>query len=95
MGVLTKSEIERRLQKGELIRNARTKADGSFDIEFDSYDLAAGVAIWNQLDGNGKSTIVTYPQNTQIPVDEPPTISVLPGQMLFVITREDVVIPVR
>ena len=93
MGVLTKSEIERRLQKGQLIRNARTRADGSFDIEPDSYDLTAGIAIWNLRDGNGKSTIVTYPQNTQIPVDEPPTISVLPGQMLFVITREDVVIP--
>ncbi len=93
MGVLTKSEIERRFQKGELIRNPRKKADGSYDIECDSYDLTAGIAIWNQLDNDGKSTIITYPQNIQMPENDPPTISIHPGQMLFVITREDVVMP--
>ena len=45
MGVLTRDEIERRLQKGGLIRNPRHSEDGQFDIQADSYDLAAGKAL--------------------------------------------------
>ena len=41
MNVLNRQQIEERLRNRELLRNPRRKAGGHFDIEKDSYDLAA------------------------------------------------------
>ena len=94
MGVLNRQEIERRLHDGELLHHPRRREDGQFDIESDSYDLSAGTAIWKQSTDNGKKGTV----ETQRYFLEPsgvgqPTVTVQPGQMIFVVTHEDVVMP--
>ncbi len=94
MGVLTSTEINRRLQNGELIRSPRTLEDGSFDVEVDSYDLAAGTAIWRQPDEKNKkgnvNTLKFLPDGNET---DQLTVTVQPGQMVFVVTREDVLMP--
>ena len=60
MGVLNRQEIDTRLQNSQLLRNPRRRNDGHFDIEKDSYDLAAGTAIWkegNRSRGNVQTCI--------------------------------------
>ena len=49
MGVLTKKQIEDRVNNGQLLRHPRKDGDGQLDIEADSYDLAAGTAIWKEI----------------------------------------------
>ena len=94
MGVLNRREIERRLDSGELIRNARRKERGQFDVQNDSYDLAAGTAVWKNPTINGKKGDV----ETRCYLREPlgvaqPTVTVQPGQMIFIVTLEDIVMP--
>ena len=94
MSVLTRVEIERRLARSDLLRNARRGDDGKFDIEADSYDLAAGTVIWKQPIGNGGAqSIKTLTYKPNLPKAEQPTVSVQPGQMVFVVTLEDVLMP--
>ena len=94
MNVLNRLDIERRLLKQELIHNPRQKTDGNFDVEKDSYDLAAGTAIWkNPVSSSSGGTVETrcfVPQSSTLPQ---PTVTVQPGQMIFVVTREDLVMP--
>ncbi len=94
MSVLSRKEIEKRLHNGELIRNPRVREDGQFDIENDSYDLAAGTAVWKHPSSNSDSRQV----NTLSYLREPggvaqPTITVQPGQMIFLVTLEDILMP--
>ncbi len=89
LGILNRDKIERRLAKGELLRNARRKSDGRFDIEPDSYDLTAGKAVWKEPTRNVETRF--YNCNPQS--DQQPTVTVRPGQMIFVITDEDILMP--
>ena len=94
MGILTTHEIALRLGEGGLIRNPRCKKDGGFDIEVDSYDLAAGTAVWKQPAENGEQgEVKTLKLLAENPEKDPPTLTVRPGQMIFVVTREDVLMP--
>ena len=94
MSVLTRSEIDGYLQRGRLIRNPRRKSDGTFDIEADSYDLAAGAAIWKQPAVNGSGgNVKTRLYDREIPESKQSTVTVKPGQMIFVVTYEDVLLP--
>ena len=99
MGVLTKGEIDRRLQRGELLRNPRRGEDGQFDIEADSYDLTAGKALWKESTRKGRKgrggPVETRSYLPGQPRDKQPTVTVQPGQMIFVITREDVFMPLN
>ena len=96
MGILNRDEIERRLEKGELSRYARRKNDGRFDIEPASYDLTAGKAVWKEpIKANSKGVVETRSYNPGRPIDEQLTVSVAPGQMIFVITQEDILMPVN
>ena len=94
MSNLTKGEIEERLLRGKLIRNPRRLGDGNFDIEVDSYDLGAGTAVWKQPAEQGSGAEVrTLECLTEEETAGQPTVTVQPGQMIFVITREDVLMP--
>jgi hypothetical protein len=44
IGTLNRSEIMRRLDRGELLRNARKLSNGHWDLQPASYDLSAGIA---------------------------------------------------
>jgi deoxycytidine triphosphate deaminase len=94
MGILNRDEIERRLKRGGLLRNARRKDDGRFDIEAASYDLTAGKAVWREPTLRGeKGSVETLIYKPNQPLTEQPTVCVQPGQMIFVITHEDVCMP--
>lgn len=94
MGILTKDELARRLERGELLRNPRRQADGTFGIEPASYDLTAGKAVWKEpTRDKQKGTIKSLFYQPGRPVDEQATMTLQPGQMLFVITHEDVLMP--
>ena len=98
MGVLNRDEINRRLEKGGLLRNPRRGEDGQFDIEADSYDLTAGKALWKESTRKGRKgrggPVETLSYLPEQPRDKQPTLTVQPGQMVFVITHEDILMPI-
>ena len=95
MGVLNSQAIERYLRQRQLILNPRAGQNGRrFDLENDSYDLSAGTAVWktpasNRYGGN----IETRSYSPELPANVQPTVTVQPGQMIFVVTHEDIVMP--
>lgn len=95
MGILNKNEITRRLMKGELLTKARKDKNGNFDIEPDSYDLTAGAAVWKEALPDNKFEIKTVLYKDDSPDKEQPIITVQPGQMIYVITREEVKLPLE
>ena len=95
MAVLGRAELERGLRTGDYVANPRI-ANGEFpDLQNASYDLTAGVAVWRE---SGKAGIDGTTQ-TKFCVDplteghHQPTVDLHPGQMMSVITREDLVLP--
>ena len=94
MNMLNRVDIEQRLRKQELLRNPRRKADGNFDVEKDSYDLAAGTAIWkNPVSSSSVGAVETLCYVPQPSILPQPTVTVHPGQMIFVVTLEDLAMP--
>jgi deoxycytidine triphosphate deaminase len=137
VGVLNRDEIERRIRAGQLILNARLRADGQIDIEGASYDLTAGIVVWKSPprgQEKGETKALFYrPEEHSLPglpvptgiqairprairqrlrtswrravfrfarhhaggqvLDAQPTVTLDPGQMIFVITHEDIVMP--
>ena len=94
MNMLNRPQIEERLRKRELLRNPRRKVGGHFDVEKDSYDLAAGTAIWKTPARDPSGGDVKTLRYVQRPSKDPqPTVTVQPGQMIFVVTLEDIVMP--
>lgn len=93
MGILNRDEIERRLVKGELLLKARKKDDGRFDIQPDSYDLTVGTAVWKSINEKGEPKVETISFNSKDSTLQETSVSVQPGQMIFVITQEDINMP--
>ena len=95
MGVLNSQAIERYLRQRQLILNPRAGQNGRpFDIQNDSYDLSAGTAIWktptsDRYGGN----IETRSYSPEPAGNVQPTVTVQPGQMIFIVTREDISMP--
>lgn len=95
MGVLNSQEIERRFNNKQLIRNPRPGQNGQpFDLQNDSYDLAAGTAVWktptkDRYEGN----VETRTYRPEASGHLQPTVTVQPGQMIFVVTDEDIAMP--
>ena len=96
MGVLNRQAIEEYLRNGQLILNPRPKKKEGppYDIENASYDLSAGTAIWktptrDRYGGN----IETRSYSSEPAGNVQPTVTVQPGQMIFVVTREDISMP--
>ena len=93
MGILTKHQIIDHLRKGELLLNANVKEDGDYDVEPASYDLRAGTFIWKEYNPQTKENqtcVKQYDPNS--PVMEQ-IYSIQPGQVFFVITYEEVMMP--
>ena len=95
MGVLNSQAIERYLRQRQLILNPRPGQNGRpFDIQNDSYDLSAGTAVWktptsDRYGGN----VETRSYSPELPENVQPTVTVQPGQMIFVVTHEDILMP--
>ncbi len=94
MGILAKQEIIERLNKGELLSNAFEKEDGTYDVEPASYDLHAGTAIWKEvIPSSGKSKIRKIGYDIPASRFGQEVIHLQPGQVMFIITREEVKMP--
>ena len=92
MGVLTKNEIKAYLEKGELLSNPRRKEDGEYDIQPDSYDLTAGKAVWKDSNGSVSGPLLYHPNSS---AEEQETHCLLPGEMVIVITYENILMPME
>ncbi len=94
MATLTKHQIIERFKNGELIINPFTKDDGSYDVEPASYDLRAGVIIWKEINPITKEQHIRSKEyNPDIPLAKQETESLQPGQVVFIITHEEVKMP--
>lgn len=94
MGVLNRKQIEDRVSNGELLRFPRKNETGQLDIEADSYDLAAGTIIWKEpAASRDEQKVITLKHDPNLSKAEQPTVTVQPGQMVFVVTLEDVLMP--
>ena len=92
MGVLTKNEIIAYLAKDELLSNPRILEGGTFDVQPDSYDLTAGKAVWKESDGKVSRPLLYHPD---LSVEKQETHCLLPGEMVIVITHEEVLMPMN
>jgi deoxycytidine triphosphate deaminase len=94
MSTLTKKQIIERLEKGELLTNAR-KLNDTYDVQAASYDLAIGVAVSKR----DKKTIfqkrtLQYVQQVFEPENKKQeTVTLGPGQMIYVIAHEEIAMP--
>jgi deoxycytidine triphosphate deaminase len=94
MSVLAHGELERRITAGELILNARTR-NGRLDIQPASYDLTAGRAVWKEAGrpNRNHTGLREVAFNPAVPLEGQPTVYLQPGQMLSIITHEEVRMP--
>lgn len=94
MGTLTKHQIIEYLKKSELIKNPSKKGNGEFNVEPASYDLRAGTIIWKEVNLNTKEQqIRTKEYNPDLPLEKQESESMQPGQVMMVITYEEVLMP--
>jgi deoxycytidine triphosphate deaminase len=96
MSILAKHQIIEYLEKGELIINAHKLKDGVFDVEPASYDLRAGTIIWKETDiKSGKSEAKSKFYNPSLPFIKQENVTLQPGQVMFVITYEEILMPIH
>jgi deoxycytidine triphosphate deaminase len=94
MGILTQTHIIELLNEGKLIKNARKKENGEFDVEAASYDLSIGTAVSKK---HNKKPF--QKKHETLVLDDPKqkkkqkNITLSPGQMVFVVTHEEVMLP--
>ena len=94
MPVLGRAELDYGIRRGQFIKNPRTVKDEFIDLQAASYDLTAGVAVWKErpkagTDGNLRTEFFDEGR----PRLHQPTVTLQPGQMMSIITREELVIP--
>jgi deoxycytidine triphosphate deaminase len=88
MPVLNASEIRKRILAGELVIDPRCDLSGTPIVEPASYDLRAGIALWKDKQSRDLKTLRFNPSDTSQPV-----VTLQPGQMVFVITHEELNLP--
>lgn len=84
MPILNRVKIREGIKKGELIVNALHGNDGEPVVEAASYDLRAGILLWRDRHSGDLETR-SFDQNQPVQ----PTVTLQPGQMIFVITHEE------
>lgn len=90
MAILTKDEIAKRIKEDNLIIDAHLE-NGEPVVEPASYDLRAGIIIWKES-GNNKE-IMRKDFDPLLPLDKQDMVTIQPGQVMFIITREMVNMP--
>lgn len=96
MATLCKHQIIEHLERGELLINPSKKENGEFDVEPASYDLRAGSIVWKDTTTTkGESHIETRNYNPQLPLTQQDKVTLQPGQVMFVITYEEVKMPIH
>ena len=91
--IMHEAEIVSHFERGELIVNPRMK-ENKFDLQPASYDLTAGRAVWKEMrDGEGVIQEAVF--NSSVPFGSQPTAQLQPGQMMWIITNEELNIPIH
>ena len=92
MAILTQKQIIDQLDQGKLIKNARKKDNGVFDVEAASYDLSVGTAVCKK---HNRKPFQKKHQTLSIDQEKlkQKTVTLSPGQMVFVITHEELMLP--
>jgi deoxycytidine triphosphate deaminase len=90
--IMHEAEIARHFDNGELVIEPRKKGD-KFDIQPASYDLAAGRAVWKEI-RDGKAVLHEVAYNPDLTSTKQPTVQLQPGQMIWVISQEELKIPI-
>jgi len=90
MPILSKKEIENRIAKGELVKEPRRDAKKNPLVETASYDLSVGTILWKDRD-SGEVKQLDF-DSTKDDFSQP-FMSLQPGQMVLVITKEDLIMP--
>jgi deoxycytidine triphosphate deaminase len=75
---------------GELIRNASRDTNGACEIEPASYDLRVGTILWKDRASNEIQRKIF---DEKVDALRQEVVTVLPGQMVFVVTQEELVLP--
>jgi deoxycytidine triphosphate deaminase len=88
MPILSAPELRKKITAGWLVLNASVTGKGEPDVQAASYDLRAGIALWKDKDSHELKSLF-YDLN----VTNQPVVTLLPGQMLFVITHEELNLP--
>jgi deoxycytidine triphosphate deaminase len=88
MPILNATDIRRRIAGGQLILNPRLNSSGAPIVEAASYDLAVGIVVWK--DKISKELKTVHFASGQL---HQPVVTLVPGQMVFVITNEEISLP--
>jgi deoxycytidine triphosphate deaminase len=84
MPILNGSEIKKGIEASELILGAARSQDGKVLVEAASYDLRAGIVLWREKDSD--DLMIRYFDSNQ---SVQSVVTLQPGQMVFVITEEE------
>ena len=87
MATLSKKTILSLIEQGKLIANP-LMVDGVVQVQAASYDLRAGKAVWKDS-GSEQLLIKSYDDTP----DNPPVLTLKPGQMMIVVALEDLKLP--
>jgi|GEM_PF-2082474 len=89
MPLLDKGEISNLIDAGWLVLNHARDDSGNPKVEPASYDLRAGVVIWKEE----KTSIIQQKSFAENDSGSAELITLKPGQMVFVITHEELKLP--
>ena len=89
MPILNKRELVRRIAAGDLILSPLRDDAGDPVVEPASYDLRAGIVLWKD---DGNQIVRKDFDEKKGPLDQV-VVTLRPGQMIFVITHEELKLP--
>jgi deoxycytidine triphosphate deaminase len=88
MSILGQAKIIDLIQNQGLIKNPLRNATGDLQVQPASYDLRAGRAVWKDSDSD-QLKMEIFKEND----DEPPVVTLRPGQMVIVVGHEELNLP--
>lgn len=84
MPILNRREVINRIRAGDLILRAHYDSNDEPQVEPASYDLRAGIVLWRERD-SGDLAVRYFDGKAKVQ----PVVTLQPGQMIFVITEEE------
>jgi deoxycytidine triphosphate deaminase len=88
MPILNRNKIRELIDQGVLIRDPLRLPNGDAAVEAASYDLRAGIVLWKDRQ-SGQLIRESYDEKRELQ----PIVTLQPGQMVFVITHEELDLP--
>jgi deoxycytidine triphosphate deaminase len=88
MSILSQASITNLIKNAGMIRNYRKHPDREPWVEAASYDLRAGRAVWKDPDSESLQMETFHPDEPEQPI-----LSLKPGQMVIVVTHEELALP--